>query len=118
MSERPFRPAREIAMQTRRIARDDPSNYDSGQDRPGPPQRAQHCDVLDAFPARPGTPLWPWLVVAVLLLTGCALTWLGRLPGWGIAALAAVVAGVLIWPVFFTGYRGMHRRRGSDDGGS
>jgi hypothetical protein len=114
MSERPFRPAREIAMQVRRMSCDDPSNYDSGQERPG--QAPQHRGVLDVFPTLHGPPVWPWLVVAVVLLTGCALSRLGRLPSWGIAALAAAAAGVLIWPVFFTGYRGKHRRRGGDDG--
>jgi hypothetical protein len=114
MSERPFRPAREIAMQVRRMGRDDPSNYDSGEERPGP--APQHRGVLDVFPTLQETRLWPWLAVAVVLLTGCALSQLGRLPSWGIAALAAVAAGVLICPVFFTGYRGKHRRRGRDDG--
>lgn len=108
MTERPFRPAREIAIEARRTGRNDPANYHS------PPCPAEHpvpdhWDVLATSPAWARRTTWPVAALAILLLSGCALTWLGQIPWWGFAALASTVIVALLWPILFPRRRGRRR---------
>lgn len=107
MSERPFRLAREITIAVRRKASHDPANFDSSGGADPVDGRAE---MLGTKATEPESPMWPYALVAMLLLGGCALTWFGRMPGWGLAALAGVALAVMVWPVLFGGYRGRHRR--------
>ena len=97
MSEPPFRPAREITIAVRRAASHDRANFESSGGADPVDRRAE---TVKANAARPGSLMWPYTLVA-MLLGGCALTWFGQMPGWGTAALAVVALVVMVWPVIF-----------------
>jgi hypothetical protein len=101
MPDRPFRPARETTVAVRRAASHDPANFDSSGGTDPVDRRAK---VLERIAARQESPMWPYALMALLLLGGCTLTWLGQMPAWGTAALGSVALAVMVWPILFGGY--------------
>ncbi len=114
MDSKPFRPAREIAIDAHKQALHDPANYD-----PGPPPHGER-PAPEATILQNDPPMWSrqlLLAAAALAATGIILRLTGVLPLWGLALTIGLALVVLLAPVLLADDApGRHRRPAAPKG--